>query len=75
MTKILSDKDFILKKETTQFLIRKKNEAMKIATDKYNYCSSIINPFSHAKVLMSKVENYLKEDNYFAAKTALDILG
>jgi tetratricopeptide (TPR) repeat protein len=75
MTKILSDKDFVLKKETTQFLVKKKEEALKKADEKIDYCKSIMNPYSHAKDLMVSVNEYLNSNNYFAAMSALDLLG
>lgn len=75
MTKILSDKDFVLKKETTQFAIKKRDEAMKIANEKFEYCSSIMNSNSHARNLMVKANEYLSLNNYFAAKSAVDLLG
>lgn len=75
ITKILSDKDFIGKNETSEFLIKKRNETIDKAKQMIDYCKKIINPHSNAQQLLTNVIELTKLNNFLAAKEAIDILG
>lgn len=75
MTKILSDKDFIGKNETCHFIAEKRDEAVKKANQKIDFCRAIMFTNSSANKLLSHVIDLVKANNYLDAMEALDYLG
>jgi len=73
--KMLSDFDFSSKKETAILLKQKKDESIMEAINKLKVIEDIIMEHSNARFLIEKAKKLIENNNYLAAKEALDIIG